>query len=275
MTTNAARQAVFGTSELLEQIILYLPMKTIFGIQCVCQKFRNVIATSPEIQTKMFLRLRKDVPEEAWVLESTTGNRHIRGNDARFRKVDPHSTSGLKTPVVLNPLLQLTILDPQVRSAKDRFCHSERPGERVEMEFSQAHFGSEPSFLVTYITDPPCYVAEAEIAAQYLFDPKGDPKEDSVRGTVSGYMMKLKKGMKIGDVVLARDIIHMGWDASQSGLGDFSLEDAQLEEVIHETASVLMQAGLNPTLTLQLWDVVIPTDEEWTAVSSGHEDVAS
>ena len=56
MTTNAARQAVFGTSELLEQIILYLPMKTIFGIQRVCQKFRNVIATSPEIQTKMFLR---------------------------------------------------------------------------------------------------------------------------------------------------------------------------------------------------------------------------
>ncbi len=45
MTTNAARQAVFGTSELLEQIILYLPMNKIFNIQRVCRRLKDVIAS--------------------------------------------------------------------------------------------------------------------------------------------------------------------------------------------------------------------------------------
>jgi len=275
MTTDASRKAVLDTNELLEQIILYLPMKNIFGIQRACRQFKDVIATSPKIQEKMFLRLRNnDVPDEEWSFETHGGLRSTHRNDRRFRKVDPGC--GFYKPVVLNPILELIHLDPQLRSARDRFCSEKFKHETVKMSFSQAHFGSQPSFLKTYITDPPCRRAEAEIAASYLFDPKGDPKEDSVRGTVSGDLITLQQGLTIGDAVFARGYVGMGWEAGQSGLGGAFISEAQLEEVMHETAAlVLMRDVPSPTLTLQLWGVVVPTDEEWSAVSSEHTEDTS
>jgi hypothetical protein len=58
MTTDAARQTVLNTSELLERIILHLPMKNIFAVQRVSHKFKAVADTSPSIQTKVFRRLQ-------------------------------------------------------------------------------------------------------------------------------------------------------------------------------------------------------------------------
>lgn len=105
---------------------------------------------------------------------------------------------------------------------------------------------------------------------------KGDPKEDSVRGTVSGDLVTLQQGLTIGDIVLARGYVGMGWEAGQSGLGRAFISEAQLEEVMHETAAlVLMRDVPSPTLTLQLWGVVVPTDEEWSAVSSEHTEDTS
>jgi len=36
--------------ELLETILLFLPMKTVFVSQRVCRQFKEVISTSPTIQ---------------------------------------------------------------------------------------------------------------------------------------------------------------------------------------------------------------------------------
>lgn len=97
MTTDAARKAVLGTNELLEQIILYLPMENIFGIQRVCQQFRDIIASSTKIKTKMFLRLQINVSDEAWVLDRLNRSRFVLAGDldVRFRKVDPGTRARL------------------------------------------------------------------------------------------------------------------------------------------------------------------------------------
>jgi hypothetical protein len=50
MTTDAARKAVFNTSELLESILVCLPPKTLFGVQRVSKQFQAIIATSVPIQ---------------------------------------------------------------------------------------------------------------------------------------------------------------------------------------------------------------------------------
>ena len=226
MTTDAARKAVLDTSELLEQIILCLPMTNIFVIQRVCQKFKAVIATSPNIQTKLFLRLRADVPEEAWALDTHSGPLPRHPDNVRFRKVDVNSKGTLYKPVVLNPLLQRRPLFSRTSSAADRLFRSDSLGETVEMMFPQSHFGSQPSFLKTYITDPPCHTAKAAIAAAYLIDPKDDPEEDSVYGVISGEEISSDQGLTIGDVIRARGDVRMHWDAI--GLGDSEDSDAQL-----------------------------------------------
>jgi hypothetical protein len=56
--TAAAMQAVFQTSELVENILVHLPAKTIFGVQRVSKSFRNAIKNSLPIKEKLFLRPR-------------------------------------------------------------------------------------------------------------------------------------------------------------------------------------------------------------------------
>lgn len=55
--TNSTREAVFNTAELLEQIFLHLPAKTIYGSQRVCRQFRDIVQMSVELQQKLFLRI--------------------------------------------------------------------------------------------------------------------------------------------------------------------------------------------------------------------------
>jgi hypothetical protein len=270
MTTNASRKAVFETNELLEQIILCLPMKTIFGIQRVCRQFRDVIAASPKIQEKMFLRLRNIVPKEAWTLETSIATQAPWAEEARFRKADENTKGRLWRPAVLNPLFELTPIEEHLSSA-DRINSVTRRTETVEMLLSSSHFGDHPSFLKTFITDPPCYGASAEIVADFLLDPAKE--DDVVVGTVSGNNVVIPRALTVGDVVRARTSVDLRWD--ESGLGDASYTDAQLEEVIGCIAPI--DTGINsiPILTLQLWNLVIPTEEEWRAVSSQHVDVTS
>lgn len=60
---RSACRDVLGTTELLEHIISFLPMRKIFEVQRVAKQWRNVIGTSPTIEEKMFLRL-KTTPKE-------------------------------------------------------------------------------------------------------------------------------------------------------------------------------------------------------------------
>jgi len=273
MTTDAARRAVLHTSELLEEIILCLPMKTIFGVQRVCKQFKEVIATSRKIQTKMFLRLRNDVPDKRWALESLQKAQkpwlpHV--DDARFRKVDAKTKYGRSyRPVVLNPLLEV-VPSIQYPQSGNRLYNSDDFREAVTMSFSQSHFGTQPSFLKTYISDPPCHMAEGAITADFLFD---SAEEDAVRGTVSDGDVTLEQGLTIGSVVLARTNVDLRWD--HSGLGDYSTPDAQLEEVVDETGPFVTGEGSSPHLVLKLLGVVVPTNEERRAVLSENVEVSS
>lgn len=53
----AARDAVFNTHELVENIISFLPAKNIFGVMRVSKsQFKAVIDSSPDLRTKMFIR---------------------------------------------------------------------------------------------------------------------------------------------------------------------------------------------------------------------------
>lgn len=57
-STAAAMQAVFQTSELVENILVHLPAKNIFGVQRVSKSFNNAVKNSLPIKEKLFLRPR-------------------------------------------------------------------------------------------------------------------------------------------------------------------------------------------------------------------------
>ena len=60
---DAAFRAVFHTSELVENILVYLPARDIFRVQRVSMSFNNAIANSRRIQEKLFLRKKTSEPE--------------------------------------------------------------------------------------------------------------------------------------------------------------------------------------------------------------------
>lgn len=106
MTTDAARKAVYNTSELLESILVCLPPKTLFGVQRVSKQFQAIITTSIPIQEKMFLRLRNK-PQQSWSLK---GKPSASGYNPYFVECASSSPDPiLRKPTELNPFLKLDL----------------------------------------------------------------------------------------------------------------------------------------------------------------------
>jgi hypothetical protein len=165
-------------------------------------------------------------------------------------------------PVVLNPLLQYT---PSIfyRGLAARICNLHKYREMLMMNFPQSHFGNHPSFLRTYITDPPCYTANAEINASY------GAKKQSSYGVVRGGDITSDQGLKIGDVVLARtDVwVYQEWNDTLE-VDAYTSVNSQLQDTMQEVGPFLTGKDMDPTLVLWPSAVVIPEDEEWCAVSA-------
>lgn len=232
----------------------------------MCQRFKGVTASSPENQIKTFLRLRNDVPDEAWALLRENG-KGPQPYEVRFQKANVKTRARLYRPVVLNPLLELTpLLAYRNRGSVARVCHFhylhiER--ESVVMSFPESHFGNHSSFLRTYITDSPRYVANAELDASFRSVEKSSWGSVRVGDNTSG------QGLKIGDVVLPRTSaeVYQEWD-DELEVDYHTCANSQLEETMHNTGLVLTENDSDPLLSLRLSGVVIPTDEEWRVVSS-------
>ncbi|EME81920.1 uncharacterized protein MYCFIDRAFT_85134 [Pseudocercospora fijiensis CIRAD86] len=73
MTTDAARDAVLYTAELLQRIFEYLPPQSILTAQRVCHQFRDIVAQSSELQNKMVGKDESAVVEQ-WIVQEFPGN---------------------------------------------------------------------------------------------------------------------------------------------------------------------------------------------------------
>lgn len=158
MNTDAARKAVLNTTELLESILVFLPAKTLFGVQRVSKQFQAIIARSIPVQEKMFLRVRNK-PQPTWQLKGRSREPVSRAYFVEFPNgCEPPRHEFLYTPVELNPLLKL-----DDRRSKGWSCATRADkiiDEEVYLTFDQPLSLSKldnapPSILNTYISDPP------------------------------------------------------------------------------------------------------------------------
>jgi hypothetical protein len=67
--SESACSSVLAIPELLENIMSFLPAKTIFRVQRVSQNWKNTIARSVSIQEKLYLRCQGK-PQEVWELHN-------------------------------------------------------------------------------------------------------------------------------------------------------------------------------------------------------------
>ena len=57
--TSLAVAAVFGTTELLEMVLLQLDLRTLLKVQQVCQRWHRIITISTQLQQALYLKPAK------------------------------------------------------------------------------------------------------------------------------------------------------------------------------------------------------------------------
>ena len=154
-----ARKAVLSTPELLENILVFLPARNIFGITRVSRALRDCVATSPTIQEKLFLR-PSGPPKEVWQVLGPQFSCYFAIRKRCYLKVkdqsecDPESEC-LVMPVCLNPCARIIkassnynveINMPKIHSVSPRLAHL------LKVDGSATQI----SFMDTYIAQPTC-----------------------------------------------------------------------------------------------------------------------
>jgi hypothetical protein len=251
---------------------VHLPVKIIFAVQRVSQKFKAVVDTSPSIQTKVFRRLQ-NTPAETWAACDITAH-GVRNLDVHATPTeDPRPGGKLLRPVVLNPLLKVVPRPscsprPWTRTPKSSYFDDEMlwsGREFVEIEVRQGLLGNDPSFLKTYITDLPTRKARVTIAAEYQLE----PDSESETRTVVGSIVESEDGLTFGDLIHARVNAKLAW---KDGTGDFEGVDIDLQEMMGTAACpIVTESDSYPTCTLFLFGVCLPTKKQRADVSAEHQ----
>jgi len=221
MTTDAARKAVFNTSELLEAILVCLPPQTLFGVQRVSKKFQAIIATSIPIQEKMFLRLRSK-PQPKWSL------RRELGRQPYFVETGEHPRHNQCTPTYMNPFLKLAYGFWRGETSNTLSC-----AEKFDMHFCESARlvfekpvtitmleGKAPSVLDTYLSDPPCDNLEVSCTYQLV--------GHSIR--ISRYMVRGERGNGTLRDLICQTMVDDGVAYVDQGRFDSDLEPLGFRE---------------------------------------------
>jgi hypothetical protein len=207
MAIAGPRRAALDIPEILENVLSFLPPRTLFGVHRVSHLWKSTIAASPPIQEKMFLRIRTKTPE-IWMLTNpkpvprgSNGEDGRLGLDRKFRMVgDTETQSGNRkiklgelrhvfTPVTLSPFLHTMQYD----------FANEWIDERVHTSTASlmptAKFAQHNSFRNTYLTDPPC--KEVRVCMNYEARPS-PPRLHGVGGSIK---IRSDKPLTLGDII--------------------------------------------------------------------------
>ena len=255
----AAHHRALDISEILDNILVQLPIKDLFVHQRVSKQFQAA-TKSPACQKKMFLKL-SDTARETWRLVPSKKKRGKGRNRWSFKCVEPGSDDDQETttPVILNPLLEVAWLGAHESASCAQRKRSETPAsEQVRVRAVEQSIGTHSSLLNMYISDPPCKV----LMVASVFIP---PVHGRARSLYSmDVMLQSETGLKLGDI----------WDGALSASGDRLWKDdnGRMQRVRVDSLRQLLNdvsdrgVILDLPWYLQLVDVVVPTTKEWAAV---------
>lgn len=270
MTIDGPRQAVFKTAELLENIVMNLPVKKIFGIQRVSRQFRDIMATSSAIRQKCFLQPSGE-QRQTWVANS---NQSIRTgpiwgwyppHDAHFVKDSDETkiTTLMKvTPARINPLLQLLSNQLSLTAATRLWG---KPEELVTFTPSITWNlnNKSASWRDMQLTDPPTTSVSANVTL-------GTGKSRAPRTSKFWNVDERHgRGLTLGDVIDAGSKRQNASDAYVvlNGRAE-TLRKASLDDAVEALSgagrkSVRIEAGVS---AIGLKHMVIPSEEEWESM---------
>ncbi|KAK3690776.1 hypothetical protein LTR37_018998 [Vermiconidia calcicola] len=270
-------QAVFNTTELLEQILLCLPMKSVFVSQRVCTHFKDTILKSNALQQKLFLRPAGD-KSVLWLIRPSIPRGQLQEKfakapaDVHFRVANASEvmdgTVRRYRPAALNPLLRLdTDIPAHDREAACRVWS--RVGDRLALDL-KIKIGIAHSWRDMYLTDPPC--ESINLAASW-FVGLPDTPDVEICSTVTAVLQDTD-GLTLGalvDAVVHKKRMTSSWNDSEWT----SLDNTSLNDVLlflgdsKQQEAMVVEFAAYP----ELEGVVIADEKEWQEMASSRNAV--
>ena len=258
--TDASRQAVLQTNELLEAVLALLPPKQLFVDQRVCKQWRDVIASSPELQRMMFLRV-DEIPRQIWGLRDDYLNPDA-SERYEMRRFDNGPLSrewqGV-TPVILSP--HLTTIEEDEESVKNSIYFW--PPCNVDIE-------SHSSIFDTYFCNPPCYGFALRL--DFMFEP-AIPGHGHL--FVNFVQFQTGKSLKVGEALdkamAIRTNARLGRDYRDEGSKAQTYRNCTVTEIIDELqreyrcAAILCESSL-----MGLENVFVPDEQRQKEVDAAY-----
>ena len=271
MKIDAPRQAVFKTAELLENILMHLPVKTVFGIQRVCRQFRDIVGTSTSIRQQLFLQ-PTGVERQTWAVRNNQSNLlpffpYHPPAGAYFVQADDDAkakTPRTVIPARLNPLLDL-LLYQQDQQAAHRAWSSSVEHVYFTPIFTLHLSNKSASWRGMQLTDPPTTSANTSLVL-------GTGKSRSTRGTKSWDVEdRHSQGLTLGGVIDAGNESDNASDALVVINGHVEIcHKATLDDMVEQVSEASRKPVKIQALasTIQLEGMVIPTEAEWEEMST-------
>ncbi|KAK5696908.1 hypothetical protein LTR17_024196 [Elasticomyces elasticus] len=264
MTTDGPRHAVFATAELIENILMYAPVRSTFAIQRVARQFRDIVAGSVN-----FAATYKQEDEIEHELENGKEEyRVIRVADSvdlspflAFNGSNPEYSS--RPATVLNPLLERHDDDPDDQIPVEH--RMEYESELLILDMSEGMHWDVGSWRNTYFTDQPCM--QLSMAATWKMKSR---KEPLIIGHVLAHHTKTKSrhGFTLGTFLDA---------ALREPTGTY--HDGSEKIVCHDPLHTLLkrleqETGKKAALTdivIEMHDVVIANGQERDAIQDADD----
>ena len=209
------REKVIGTTELLESILSFLPLKDLLRCRQLSKRVKDVIDGSIVLRETMFLHPTR-VPREAWRLDPefkghsegitsvrpAAGMVPLPGRDAvHLQGPSPHA---IRTPAILNPIFpdRRDRVPDDDDSSRDEYssdqCDTVHTSD-VVFRKGTGDLNRQDINLDMYLTQPPCRQAWVE-ALFYI--PRGLPNPSEV------YYLLCKGFLELGAGITIRDLLN-------------------------------------------------------------------
>lgn len=296
---KASQVAVLGTVELLENIFVHLPACSLYKVLEVCREWHTLVATSPKILEKLFVRVKE--PRRVWY-------RDWRSSTDEWSPAPPGSSiSGMITddvvygsnswpnsstrlvpwyqsrqldyylfaqPVKLNPLLSLS---PWLWP-RPNFSERLRAGRGEQVILTggkRDHQGLtlrlDGLALSSQLTDPPT----TQVVVLHLYDVAYRPPE--VGDMQAKHIIKSGSGVTLRDIIASIDKPGecavskgpYGNRTSRSGvtLADF-ISSASCRSYKYDSVRL-------KEIQILLCSSIIPREDEWESIAAGQKPASS
>ncbi|KAK3070180.1 hypothetical protein LTR53_010902 [Teratosphaeriaceae sp. CCFEE 6253] len=258
MTIDGPRQAVFQTAEMLENILLHLPARSIFGAQRVCRQFRDIVATSIQLRKRLFLTPPDVTATETWIRQ---GSKHEKGlirlsdtvvaQQRDLMQQHHTSTAVFKSAALLGPVVTL---GDSSHHAASRMIQGY---EKIVCAVENALLLSPASWKETYLTDRPCNSALIHIQ----WEIKG-------QSSMQGQLMQSAKstsphGFTLGGLLQkdgVRHEYHAGGPVNYQG---------RLADLIKHLEDSTGGKAIIASLVVRMNDVILLSEEERGTILDG------